>query len=85
MSVGGELLHLRKHVSVHSTDKYCHYFNNHKDCLFEELGCKFRHEDLSVYKFNRSCENLLCQFNPTSHGVKEDPQRHGGGTIITMG
>ena len=23
--------------------------------------------------------------NPTSHGVKEDPQSHGGGAIITMG
>ena len=52
---------LRKHESVHNTDKYCHYYNNRKDCPFEEIGCKFRHEPTSFCKF-KNCDNSLCQF-----------------------
>ena len=29
--------------------------------------------------------NVLTFVNPISHGVKEDPPSHGGGTIITTG
>ena len=35
---------LRKHLSGHETKIKCYYFNNGKDCPFEMIGCKFRHE-----------------------------------------
>ena len=57
---------LRKHLNVHDTDRYCHYFNNQMVCPFEEIGCKFRHEQSSFCKF-RKCENKLCPFRHKDH------------------
>ena len=37
---------LEKHISVHSENtKVCHYFSDKQKCPFEQIGCKFRHED----------------------------------------
>jgi hypothetical protein len=57
---------LRKHLSVHTTEKYYHYFNNEKVCPFEEIGCKFRHEPSTTCKF-KQCNNLLCQYRHVDH------------------
>ena len=42
--------------------KYCHYFNNFKECPYEEFGCKIKHEESQDCRFQRSCRNTLCQF-----------------------
>ena len=36
----------KKHLDGHldTKRKFCHYFNNQKACLYEEFGCKFKHE-----------------------------------------
>ena len=41
---------LKKHMRLHeeSNIKTCHYFNNDKNCPYEEIGCKFLH---NVAKF----------------------------------
>ena len=37
---------LEKHISVHSENtRVCHYFSHKQKCPFEQIGCKFRHED----------------------------------------
>ena len=41
---------LRKHLSGHETKTFCFYFNKDKECPFEKIGCKFRHELLSSSK-----------------------------------
>ena len=37
---------LAKHELAHNSlnVKFCHYFNNGKDCPYEEIGCMFKHE-----------------------------------------
>ena len=64
-NICGKVFHLKwrlkKHMSVHLTSKYCHYFNNQKECPFEAIGCKFRHEQSPICKF-KNCLNPLCQF-----------------------
>ena len=44
---------LRKHLSGHETQTLCHYFNNDKECPFEKIGCKFRHELSPSCNLNR--------------------------------
>ena len=56
---------LKKHQHIHSKTnavKNCHYFNNQKECPFEQIGCMFKHEHSHQCKFQRNCRNLLCQF-----------------------
>ena len=54
---------LQKHLSVHTGEaKYCHFFNNQKDCPYQDIGCKFLHQQSGKCKFSRSCSNNLCQF-----------------------
>jgi hypothetical protein len=62
---------LGKHQESHSSEvtKYCHYFNNFKECPYEEFGCKFQHEESKDCRFQRSCKNALCQFR---HRDSED-------------
>jgi hypothetical protein len=45
------------------TDKnvlHCHYFNNNKNCPFEEHGCKFIHAVSENCVFGESCRRRLC-------------------------
>ena len=54
---------LKKHIASHSeSNKCCHYFNNGKLCPFEDVGCKYKHEDSQKCKFNNNCRFKLCQF-----------------------
>ena len=62
---------LKKHMSVHGTNKYCHYYNNQKNCPFELLGCKFKHEESPLCKFT-SCSNPLCQFKHEMDIIEEN-------------
>ena len=32
----------KQHMKMHTSDiKYCHYYNNLKDCHYDEIGCMF--------------------------------------------
>ena len=55
---------LNKHIEAHrnKSQKHCHYFNNDKSCPFEEIGCKFRHQNSDKCIFGEKCKNKLCQF-----------------------
>ena len=63
---------LRKHLNVHITEKYCHYFNNQKECPFEVIGCKFRHESSPECRFKQSCENSMCQYKHKKEHILDD-------------
>ena len=46
-----------------------HYFNNGKNCPFEENGCRYKHEHSDICSYGALCKNLLCQYkhiNPDS-------------------
>ena len=71
----GKTFHLKwrleKHKEIHDKEKslkYCHFFNNHKVCPYEEIGCKFLHVKSERCKFT-DCRNPLCQF---SHNDEKD-------------
>ena len=55
----------KKHIEGHSKSdrKYCHFFNNRKFCPYEEIGCKFRHEDAGKCALGKSCCEYMCQFD----------------------
>jgi hypothetical protein len=47
---------LKKHITSHSeSNKWCHYFNNGKVCPFEDVWCKYEHEDSEKCKFDKNC------------------------------
>ena len=39
----------------------CHYFNNDKDCPFDD-ECIFAHEDSCLCMFGKGCERMMCMF-----------------------
>ena len=53
---------LRKHMKLHTEGfvKHCYYFNNNRDCPFEELGCKFLHAEAEICNFGSKCKRRLC-------------------------
>ena len=61
---------LGKHMEAHNeVSKFCHYYNNYKECPYEEFGCKFKHEESQSCRFKGRCKNPLCQFR---HQEKEE-------------
>ena len=62
---------MKKHSVVHKNHeniRRCHYFNNRKNCPFEELGCMFKHEYAPKCRYKDRCKIKYCQFQ---HEVKE--------------
>ena len=59
---------LNQHTKSHkeTNQKHCHYFNNHKLCPYEELGCKFKHSWSEKCKYLSMCNNKLCQYQHDS-------------------
>ena len=56
---------LKKHKRVHEhgfSTKFCHYYNNLKFCPYEKFGCKFKHSDAEMCKFDKLCKRKLCPF-----------------------
>ena len=53
---------LKKHMRLHAdiNIKTCHYFNNSKNCPYEELGCMFRHSVGKKCNFGLKCTRRLC-------------------------
>ena len=62
---------LQKHQGIHKEGKIkkCHYFNNQKNCPFEELGCMFEHSFSGICKYKDKCTKILCPFQ---HNNKEE-------------
>ena len=66
---------LRKHKDIHEENanrKNCHYYNNMKECPFEDLGCMFMHKMSEECKYGSKCMLKLCQFQHKKYGVKND-------------
>ena len=40
---------------------FCHYFNNDRDCPFEE-NCIYIHEEAGNCKYGNNCEKTMCMF-----------------------
>ena len=68
-----------KHIKIaHEGLKlYCHYFNNEKDCPFEDK-CVFLHENSEVCKYGELCGRNYCMFkhegNDDSIGSNDDDE-----------
>ena len=59
---------------VHQNVKlYCHYYNNDKDCPFEE-ECVFLHEDSEDCRYADTCERENCMFKHGSDGDGDDKE-----------
>ena len=54
---------LEKHrqAAHEDVELFCHYFNNDKDCPYEE-ECIFVHEESEICKFGKSCERKMCMY-----------------------
>ena len=72
---------LEKHKNVHTTNKFCHYFNNQKFCPYEAIGCKFKHERAPICKFS-NCLNTLCQFEHKNENYDDDTNNKDGDESI---
>ena len=51
---------------------FCHYFNNHKPCPYDEIGCMYSHEQSEACRFQKLCKNKLCQFQHSSDNSVQD-------------
>ena len=66
---------LQKHVGKHEEKKkvnmkFCHYFNNDKDCSFETLDCMIKHQNAPQCKYDEKCLKTLCQFKHKEEKTK---------------
>ena len=61
---------LEKHQEIHKDKniKRCHYFNNQKDCPFEEIGCMFQHTYSGICRYGEKCKKIMCSFQ---HSIDE--------------
>ena len=71
---------MKRHVKGHfaKNRRLCHYYNNLKDCPFEDIGCKFTHDEAEKCKFGKLCAKPLCQFKHTAvvfHDSVEDENK----------
>ena len=56
-------MHMKMHTSESKDNiRKCHFFNNQKQCPFELIGCKFRHEESVKCIFKDQCKFDKCQF-----------------------
>ena len=74
---------LKKHTVIHEDNdntKCCHYFNNKKECPYENLGCMFMHKLSRECKYGRKCTSKLCQFqhNNVKEILREKETSEGG-------
>lgn len=69
---------LKKHTRLHTEKNvlHCHYFNNNKNCPFEEHGCKFLHAVSKNCQFGRTCRRRLCpcRHPEANRHVVDDPK-----------
>ena len=60
----------RKQAVHEDVTLYCHYFNNDKDCPYDDV-CIFLHEDSEECKFGNMCERTLCMYKHKSRNGEE--------------
>jgi Ran GTPase-activating protein (RanGAP) involved in mRNA processing and transport len=54
---------LNKHLAGHKTsERFCHFFNNEKDCPYAEIGCMFIHTESPNCMYQDKCLNPMCQY-----------------------
>ena len=64
---------MKKHKATHNElKKFCHYFNNAKICPYEEVGCKFNHEDSKNLNLTK---NAISNFANLSIHLKKMHQK----------
>ena len=66
---------LKKHMRLHTENNvtYCHYFNNDRNCPFEDLGCKFLHKETKNCPFKSNCTRRLCPYrHEVTRNTKDD-------------
>ena len=60
---------LEKHIeAAHENNLYCHYYNNDKECPFDDQ-CIFLHDDSESCKYGKACERKMCMYK---HDENED-------------
>ena len=64
----------QKHSGMHSENqtKFCHFFNNGKECPYSKLGCMFKHESAPLCKYQGNCFRTLCQFKHREEDIQND-------------
>ena len=55
------VLEKHKEAAHENAELFCHYFNNDKDCPFEDR-CIFVHEESGNCRYGKNCERNLCMF-----------------------
>ena len=55
------VLEKHKEAAHEDVELFCHYFNNEKDCPFEDKRM-FVHKESEVCKFGNLCERRLCMY-----------------------
>ena len=55
------VLERHKEAAHEDVQLFCHYFNNDKDCPYDE-ECIYVHEDSNNCKFGNNCERNLCMY-----------------------
>ena len=62
---------LKKHILSHDLNlKFCHFYNNGKNCPYEDVGCKFKHKEAKSCRFDENCDKKLCQFKHSQNKQK---------------
>ena len=56
-----QILEKHKEAEHEDVQLFCHYYNNEKECPFED-DCIFAHEDSEKVKFGGNCERNMCMF-----------------------
>ena len=72
---------LRKHLDVHDENvKICRYFRDGILCPFDEVGCKFKHEEVKNQENEKDIEteDNLCYYCNTMFESQEDLIEHMG-------
>ena len=64
---------LRKHLRIHiqKFTKICNYFKRKTNCPFEELGCKFSHEEPKIDSVKQKDENSLDKIGDTDISLED--------------
>ena len=55
------LLEKHREAAHENIELFCHYFNNDKDCPFDE-NCIYIHEESGNCKYGNNCERTMCMF-----------------------
>ena len=65
---------LKKHIVSHGIKdrRKCHFFNNGKNCPYDEVGCMFAHKLASFCEDGLECVKKLCQFQHQPNNLNDN-------------